>query len=84
MMLNADADREYRERYANEEEEGECVDPNPLDTELLMERAEAGWKLLRSDRDAHDAYEVLAAIVWPSPEAVQAQLTRRAELGIRD
>lgn len=49
-----------------------------LSEELLMERAEAGWRLLKDKKTNVDPLDVLVAIVWPSAEAVEAQLAQRA------
>lgn len=51
-----------------------------FDGELLMERADAGWKMLRDTKvGGIDPYDVLVAVVWPSPRAVLAQIERRLE-----
>lgn len=52
--------------------------PNGDTEELLMERADAGWRLLRSEEGkGTDPYEVLAAIVWPDKEMIEAQVEAR-------
>lgn len=63
----------------SEEETHEEYRRRCLDEELLLERADAGWKLLRDQKNNVDPYDVLAAIVWPSPAAVAAQLEQRLE-----
>lgn len=61
-----------------DEEFNELFPMDPLDEELLMERAKLAWNLLRSQEGrGTDPYEVLAAVVWPTREVVEAQLAQR-------
>lgn len=55
--------------------------PVTFDDVLLEERAEFGRKLIRSNENV-DPYEVLAAVVWPTPYAVEQQIESRRERGL--
>jgi hypothetical protein len=46
-----------------------------LEERARLERANAAFNLLRRDRDNHDPYLLLAAVVWPETDELREMVT---------